>query len=265
MPTLLTCALIAQDVYKDAPQSIAGYRPIPVSGSAVCCNGGHFAGAAYTGPGGVGIIAFRGSQELEDWVYADYDILLGRLPSDQLGNAFRYFGNAQKELAYSGCARYVVVGHSLGGGLAAVVAARITRVPVRGVTFNSPGLATFSTVGAMAEEYSDAAFITAGKAIFNQDTPWMARPGAALAFALEGTKKAVNKFGEAAMVDAKATVNIPNSNSDNVWNVRSKTDPVSLRGKHIGHPPYEITDAGLHPIGPLIKRLSEVGIGGYQI
>lgn len=265
MPSLLTCALIAQNVYRGDPQSIVGYRPIPVSGSAVYCSGGHFAGAAYTGPGGVGVIAFRGSQELEDWVYADYDILMGRLPTDQLGDAFGFFGNAQKALEYSGCVRFVVVGHSLGGGLAAVVAARITRVPVRGVTFNSPGLATFSTVGAMADQYSDAAMLRAGKAVFDKNTPWMARPGAAVAFMLEGAKKTAKNIGEAAIVDAKSTINIPNPNNNNVWNVRSKTDPVSLRGKHIGHSPYEISDAGYHPIGPLIERLTEVGVGGYQI
>jgi putative lipase involved disintegration of autophagic bodies len=42
-----------------------------------------------------------------------------------------------------------VIGHSLGGGLAAIVSATVTWVPVRGVTFNAPGLAQF--VGSSTE------------------------------------------------------------------------------------------------------------------
>ena len=41
------------------------------------------------------------------------------------------------------CRRYLVVGHSLGGGLAVIRAAAVSWVPVRGVTFNAPGLGQF--------------------------------------------------------------------------------------------------------------------------
>jgi hypothetical protein len=141
MPTLVVCARIAEDVYHDRPGDVHGYRPMHVPDQELYCAGPEFAGGAYAGPDGVGIVAIRGTRELEDWKGANLDILRSRLPLGQLGGALAFFASAHRALERAGCGRYVLVGHSLGGGLAAVVAGAVTWVPVRGVTFNAPGLA----------------------------------------------------------------------------------------------------------------------------
>jgi pimeloyl-ACP methyl ester carboxylesterase len=145
MPSLLICAQIAEDVYHDRPTTVQSHRPVRVPEEAVFCAGNEFAGGAYAGNEGVGIIAFRGSREMEDWKGANLEIVRRQLPERQLGSALAFFASAYRTLERAGCRRYVVVGHSLGGGLAAVVSAAVTWVPVRGVTFNAPGLAQFAT------------------------------------------------------------------------------------------------------------------------
>ena len=144
MPTLIVCAKIAEDVYHDRPTTVQSHRPVRVPDQDVYCAGKEFAGGAYAGGDGVGVIAFRGSREMEDWKGANLEIVRRQLPARQLGNALAFFASAYRALERSGCTRFVVVGHSLGGGLAAVVAAAVTWVPVRGVTFNAPGLAQFA-------------------------------------------------------------------------------------------------------------------------
>jgi pimeloyl-ACP methyl ester carboxylesterase len=144
MPSLLTCALLAEDVYHDRPTIVDGFSPVRVPDHEVYCAGCEFSGGAYAGPQGIGVIAFRGSRELEDWRGANLEILRRRLPTGQFGHALAYFASAYRALERNGSRRYVVVGHSLGGGLAAVVAGIVTWVPVRGVTFNAPGLAGFA-------------------------------------------------------------------------------------------------------------------------
>jgi hypothetical protein len=144
MPSLIVCARIAEDVYHDRPAAVHDYRPLRVPDQDRYCGGGAFAGGAYAGGDGVGIVAFRGSRELEDWRGANLEILRRHLPLEQLGSAMAFFAAAHRALERSGCSRFVVVGHSLGGGLAAVVVAAVTWVPTRGVTFNAPGLAQFA-------------------------------------------------------------------------------------------------------------------------
>jgi hypothetical protein len=148
MPSLLICARIAEDVYHDRPTTVQWHRPIRVPEQDVYCAGREFAGGAYAGNEGVGIIAFRGSRELEDWKGANLEIIRRCIPVGQVGSALAFFASAYRALERAGCNRYVVVGHSLGGGLAALVAAAVTWVPVRGVTFNAPGLAEFATPSA---------------------------------------------------------------------------------------------------------------------
>jgi len=143
MPSLLVCAQIAEDVYHDRPTTVHWHRPIRVPEQDVYCAGREFAGGAYTGNDGVGVIAFRGSREVEDWKGANLEIIRRQIPVGQVGSALAFFASAYRALERTGCNRYVVVGHSLGGGLAAVVSAAVTWVPVRGVTFNAPGLAQF--------------------------------------------------------------------------------------------------------------------------
>jgi hypothetical protein len=141
MPTLVVCARIAEDVYHDRPTMMHGYRPVHVPDHALYCGGPEFAGGAYAGADGVGLVAIRGSRELEDWKGANLDIFTRHLPLGQLGSALAFFASAHRALERAGCRRFIVLGHSLGGALAAVVAGAVVWVPVRGVTFNAPGLA----------------------------------------------------------------------------------------------------------------------------
>jgi pimeloyl-ACP methyl ester carboxylesterase len=143
MPTLIVCAQIAEDVYHDRPTIVHSRSPVRVPEQDVFCAGKEFAGGAYAGSDGVGIIAFRGSREMEDWKGANLEIIRRQIPVGQVGSALAFFASAYRALERVGCSRYIVVGHSLGGGLAAVIAGAVTWVPVRGVTFNAPGLAQF--------------------------------------------------------------------------------------------------------------------------
>jgi len=135
---------MAEDVYHDRPATVQSHRPIRVPEQDLYCAGKEFAGGAYAGSDGVGVIAFRGSREMEDWKGANLEIIRRQIPVGQLGSALAFFASAHRALERCGCNRYVIVGHSLGGGLAAVVAGAVTWVPVRGVTFNAPGLAEFA-------------------------------------------------------------------------------------------------------------------------
>jgi hypothetical protein len=156
MPTLLTLAMIASDVYDDTGTgSVVGYRrlsPTPAMASANTRPSSFF-GAAY-GNGAVGVVAFRGSAERTDWLDADADIGLGRLPIDQWGDATSFFIEARRQLSSLGCSRIVITGHSLGGGLTQLVGAGITSVPVVGVTFNAPGMG--SLTGSVSVSRSNA-------------------------------------------------------------------------------------------------------------
>ena len=142
MPTLLTLAMMASDVYDDTGTgSVVGYRrlsPTPAMNSANTRPSSFF-GAAYSN-GAVGVVAFRGSAERTDWLDADADIGMGRLPIDQWGDALSFFIEARTQLTALGCSRIVLTGHSLGGGLTQLVGAGITSSPVVGVTFNAPGM-----------------------------------------------------------------------------------------------------------------------------
>jgi pimeloyl-ACP methyl ester carboxylesterase len=143
MPSLLTCARIAEDVYHDRPTVVDAYSPLVVPDHEIYCAGREFAGGASAGRERVGVIAFRGTREMEDWKGANADILRRRMPVNQVGSALAFFAAAHRALARAGCERHLVVGHSLGGALAAVIASTVTWVPVRGVTFNAPGLGEF--------------------------------------------------------------------------------------------------------------------------
>ncbi len=269
MSTVLTCALIASDVYNSSPSTVDGFVPQAVHDAGVHARGNQFFGAAYRA-GTVGIVAFRGSMELEDWTATDTDIARDLWPVDQLGNAFGYFSAARSALEKVGCRRLIVVGHSLGGGLAAVVAARVTRgMPVRGVTFNAPGMANCRYSGAPEDEVADAPL---NKAL--RDTVDLAKKGnplaagAALAAAFAASAKVVRKTMEAKEVKSRVRLDIPLDNSDNVFNFRGRNDPVSYaKGNHIGgqRRVYTIDNAGVHVLGPLIERLRQVPEGSWPI
>jgi hypothetical protein len=176
MPSLETCARIAEDVYHDRPTTVHWYEPIRVPEQDIYCAGNEFAGGAYMGTDGVGVIAFRGSREMEDWKGANLEIIRRQVPERQIGSALAFFASAHRALERAGCNRYVVVGHSLGGGLAAVVGAAVSWVPARGVTFNAPGLAQF--VGTSAECSFDLGRPNADNVLnFRSDTDIVSRWG----------------------------------------------------------------------------------------
>ncbi len=144
MPSVLECAMIAEDVYHDRPTVVLGHKPVAVPHGEIHWQDEQFAGGAYAGQAGVGVVALRGSRELEDWRGANLQIFRRHLPVDRFGSALAFFAAAHRALTGVGCHRFVIVGHSLGGGLAAVVAGTVSWVPTRGVTFNAPGLGEFS-------------------------------------------------------------------------------------------------------------------------
>lgn len=93
MPSILTCAKLALDAYsKPRPSTVLGYVPVMFSPGGPA----GFYGAAYIGQ--VGVIAFRGSQEKEDWTDADVDIARNRLPSSQIGDALQFYNRARDAL-----------------------------------------------------------------------------------------------------------------------------------------------------------------------
>lgn len=139
MPSVLTLSMMCDDVYSETGRGAGGYQRLyGLSWLKANCDG--FFGACYRG-GDIGVVAFRGSKELmADWYQADGDICLGKLPLDQIGDAFSFLSSARATLVAMRCKRIVVTGHSLGGALAQLVAARVSSFPVVGVTFNAPGV-----------------------------------------------------------------------------------------------------------------------------
>lgn len=143
MPSTLTLAMMSNDVYSDSGRGAGGYQRLHGL-PWLRARGDGFYGACYTN-GTVGVIAFRGTvlkavgEAIEDGWRADGAIATGKLPIDQIGDAFGFFSAARSHLAEQKCQRLVVTGHSLGGLLAQLVAGRVSSFPVVGVTFNAPG------------------------------------------------------------------------------------------------------------------------------
>lgn len=142
MTAVLTLAHISDDVYDDLGSgAVLGYRRLQSEVfSRINSRPSSFFGAAYCS-GRTGVVAFRGSKEPSDWMDADIDIALGRMPIDQLGDAFDFFNEAKAALKGHGCDRLLVTGHSLGGALTQFVAGHSTSFTTVGVTFNAPGVA----------------------------------------------------------------------------------------------------------------------------
>jgi hypothetical protein len=94
MPSLLTCAGIAEDLYHDRPTAVDWHQPVRVPDQDVYCAGHEFAGGAQAGNDGVGVIAFRGSREMEDWMGANLEIIRRLIAERQLGSALAFFASA---------------------------------------------------------------------------------------------------------------------------------------------------------------------------
>lgn len=220
MTTILTCARAAEDVYKDQPSAVDDYQVFNHSPAGAR----DFFGSSYY-LGSVGIIAFRGSKYLkEDWLDADVDIARSRLPTSQLGDAYSFFGEQRNKLMKErNCQRFIVVGHSLGGALASVVASTSHRVPTSAVTFNAPGMAGVSRMGNYRDPELDRDILEMAK------KAGLIAPRAALGAAV-GLKAYTTYTAD----QTQARLNLDQRNAHNILNVIVRGDVVSLKGSHIG-------------------------------
>ncbi|MCJ2011862.1 lipase family protein [Methylobacterium sp. J-076] len=145
MAAVLTLACISGDVYEGNGSTIVGYKRVAGLEMKIWDQSSFF-GALYT-QGSIGVIAFRGTR-LSDANDDRDDIGIGsgKFPVNKLGDAFDFFSKAKDYIQKNGGKKIIITGHSLGGGLAQVVSARITTFPVVGVTFNAPGMANLAGV-----------------------------------------------------------------------------------------------------------------------
>ena len=121
------CELANASYYKN--KGVGGWKVQHWSAN----EGSGFYGAIYQDPNRGVVVAFRGSDDWLDWTDADYNIALRKLPMQQVIDAMKLYGAVSKFTT----GKPAVTGHSLGGGLAQVVAVVFN---CQGVTFNAPGM-----------------------------------------------------------------------------------------------------------------------------
>lgn len=229
MTTILTCAMAAKDVYENRPGTVVGYHPFHWSDS----GSRGFFGASYSA-GKVGLIAFRGSLEIkEDWLDADIDIFRRRFPISQLGDAFKYYGEQRNALMKQRhCERFIIVGHSLGGALAAVVASASHRVPTKAVTFNAPGMAGISRMGNYSDPELDRDILSMATKVATRVGQSLGMTAGLLTGALAGA--GLKAYATAVADQTQVGLKLDQRNSDNVLNVIMRGDLVSMKGNHFG-------------------------------
>lgn len=140
MVSLVTLGRIADNVYEDNAIGVYNWRRSNVVSPHKDIRSGFF-GALYWRPTTrSAIVAFRGTEFKSDPkdLAADAAIAANRMPMNQIAAALAYTKKCNDFVRGLGAAEFIVVGHSLGGGLAAVVAANFGGAI--GVTFNAPGM-----------------------------------------------------------------------------------------------------------------------------
>lgn len=126
--TVYQLATLANAVYENPSSGIDGWRMVADVGS---FNEGFY--AAVFGKGQLAVLALRGTDDGFD-IIPDAQIFLGQLP-DQFSHALRAYNTARRAVAPG--SKLALTGHSLGGGLACLLAVA-TDCPA--VTFNAPGV-----------------------------------------------------------------------------------------------------------------------------
>lgn len=103
------------------------------------------------------VIAYRGSNQLNDWGFSgnvgNFIGKSGSLPDSQLNMALNYYDHWK---SFVGAANIAVCGHSLGGFLAASVTLRRGGF---GVTFNRPHLAASASAAALRDLQATAQLV----------------------------------------------------------------------------------------------------------
>ena len=124
-----------------------GFTRVPVD---PVTDNGFYASAFLNRRTGQLVIAFRGSNDLSDWI-ANSTFVSGVLPS-QFSQAFDFISKVKDAVGNIPDANIVLTGHSLGGGLAALAS---VATGIEAVTFDAPKIGAF--MGELARRYGTPA------------------------------------------------------------------------------------------------------------
>jgi hypothetical protein len=132
--TVLDLAKLALAVYDDPLPAVDGWTPRKNFGSTV--KHGFYAGLYQgTRDNSIFVLAYRGTDDWQVDLVDDATILLGWI-SAQMAHARKASSTCKAMVADASNRKLCLTGHSLGGGLAALIASQFD-VPC--VTFNAPG------------------------------------------------------------------------------------------------------------------------------
>jgi pimeloyl-ACP methyl ester carboxylesterase len=201
-----------------------------------------------------------------------------------LGDAFSLFGAGRQEFKKRGCERIVVVGHSLGGALAALVGARVTTFPVSAATFNAPGCKGFERAGRWVDEDDRRLADTLDRSVQafgDKNLNPVARVGIAAGGLVAATAQvgqlAARRTMESFVVHGRPSIALPSGNARNVHNVqavsrllRSGEFVSGMVYGHIGNAPHKVQvnvadPLRAHMIGPLLDALKVSVVGAIRI